>query len=372
MNKRVTVIGMNEVGLAAAADLTQRDFEVTLFNFGQGDEGLNGIHQEEGVYFNGEWVSFSKVVDDVEDALSASSLVLIADSANCIDHLAEICAPFLTENHRLVFLGHGSLASIRWKRRLRELGVEINIPVGETHLPPYEAKMDEHTMEVELLLRIKTLLFSTYLTEHEDEFFREIRLVYPGIEKATNSWEVLLNNLLPETIVVPLLSNLAKFNQEDLQFQLYPDGISASVVNILQEVDEDRQRICRALGLEAKSLERRLVETGYAKPLDELIDQLKESDVLKKKAIVPSEANKQLLEGLHFGVVPWVELGNMLQLETPTLNALLHLGSVSLDRLLVQEGLTLDKIGLFNETAYTLTTAVQEIDEETDEPLSLQ
>lgn len=30
MNKRVTVIGMNEVGLAAAADLTQRDFEVTL------------------------------------------------------------------------------------------------------------------------------------------------------------------------------------------------------------------------------------------------------------------------------------------------------------------------------------------------------
>lgn len=47
MNKRVTVIGMNEVGLAAAADLTQRDFEVTLFNFGQGDEGLNGIHQEE-------------------------------------------------------------------------------------------------------------------------------------------------------------------------------------------------------------------------------------------------------------------------------------------------------------------------------------
>lgn len=62
MNKRVTVIGMNEVGLAAAADLTQRDFEVTLFNFGQGDEGLNGIHQEEGVYFNGEWVSFQKLL----------------------------------------------------------------------------------------------------------------------------------------------------------------------------------------------------------------------------------------------------------------------------------------------------------------------
>lgn len=103
--------------------------------------------------------------------------------------------------------------------------------------------------------------------------------------------------MLPETIVVPLLSNLAKFNQEDLQFQLYPDGISASVVNILQEVDEDRQKICRGIRNEAKSLERRLVETGYAKPLDELIDQLKESDVLKKKAIVPIEANKQLLEG---------------------------------------------------------------------------
>lgn len=192
------------------------------------------------------------------------------------------------------------------------------------------------------------------------------------MKKATNSWEVLLNNLLPETIVVPLLSNLAKFNQEDLQFQLYPDGISASVVNILQEVDEDRQKICRALGIEAKSLERRLVETGYAKPLDELIDQLKESDVLKKKAIVPIEANKQLLEGLHFGVVPWG--GRSHYARTRNTNAqciCCHLGSVSLDRLLVQEGLTLDKIGLFNETAYTLTTAVQEI-EEADEPLSLQ
>nr|WP_289037111.1 NAD/NADP octopine/nopaline dehydrogenase family protein [uncultured Allobacillus sp.] len=334
-------------------------------------------HKEKGIHFNNEWVFPKQVTSDIEEALFASSLVLITESVNHVEHLAEMCAPCLTDNHRIVFLGNGSLASIRWTHRLKELGVEANILVGETHLPPYETKLNEDTLEVELLLRSKKLLFSTFPTTGDDEFFRGMRSVYPSIEKATNSWEVLLNNLLPETAVVPLLSNLAKFDQDDVHFHVYPDGLSPSVVNVIQEVDQERQKICRALGLEAKNLERRLVETGYARPLDELIEQLKKSDVLKEKSIIPSELSTQLLEGLHFAIVPWVELANMLELETPTLTALLHIGSVSLDRLLVQEGLTLDKIGFFNETAYSLTTAVQatanrENDEETDEPQLLQ
>ncbi|MFC0015328.1 MULTISPECIES: NAD/NADP octopine/nopaline dehydrogenase family protein [Allobacillus] len=375
MNKPVTVIGMNEVGLATAADLTARGFAVTLFNSGLDDHLLK--NKESGIYFNNEWVFPEPVTSDVEEALFASSLVLITESVNHIELLAEMCAPYLTDNHRVVFLGHGSLASIRWTRRLKELDVEANILVGETHLPPYETKYNEDTTEVELLLRTKKLLFSTYPVADNDEFFRGMRSVYPSIEKATNSWEVLLNNLLPETVVAPLLSNLAKFDQDDAHFQVYLDGLSPSVVNVIQEVDQERQKICRALGLEAKNLERRLVETGYARPLNELMEQLKESDVLKKKSIVASDENAQLMEGLHFAIVPWIELANMLELETPTLNALLHIGSVSLDRLLVQEGLTLDKIGFFNETADSLIAAVQETseqenDEETDEPQLLK
>ena len=359
MSKHVTIIGTDEIGLAAVADLSQRGFTVTLYV--PEDEPLGErLVEEPTIFFNGERVDFHRVESNLAEALQASSLIFITATGWNVESIARQCAPFLTDNHRVVLFGHGALASLRFKQVTDEMETEADYVVGETDSPPYEIAYDEKTGELELILRSKKMLFSSYPKSDHPMFLRELRACYPSMTEAENIWEVLLNNRLPETVVVPVLSNLSTIEMEIAHFQLYREGISETVARLMQEVDEERKKLVRSMRFEDVGIERRLVESGHVKPLDELMEQMQESNVFNQLPRTKVHMINQFMEGLLFGVVPWLSLARLLSIETPTLDSLLQLSSVALDRMIEQEGLTLDKVGFFKGNAEALNQSVKE------------
>jgi len=73
----------------------------------------------------------------------------------------------------------------------------------------------------------------------------------------------------------------------------------------------------------------------------------------------PSLDHRYLKEDVGFGLVPMVEIGKLLGAKTPVMDALITLASTALRTDFRTEGLTLEKMGLADATAETLSAILE-------------
>ena len=69
---------------------------------------------------------------------------------------------------------------------------------------------------------------------------------------------------------------------------------------------------------------------------------------------------RYLKEDTPNGFVPWSQLGNQLDVKTPTIDSLIHIVSIVYDTDYFKEGRTLEKLGLSNMNAEKILKYVNE------------
>jgi opine dehydrogenase len=74
----------------------------------------------------------------------------------------------------------------------------------------------------------------------------------------------------------------------------------------------------------------------------------------------PSLDHRYLREDVGYGLVPMVEIGRLLGVKTPVMDALITLASTALGVEFRREGLTLEKMGLSNVTRESLQKIIEE------------
>jgi opine dehydrogenase len=151
-----------------------------------------------------------------------------------------------------------------------------------------------------------------------------------------------------------MLGNAGWIEKSGGDFLWYAEGVTATIGHWIDQVDAERLAIVRALGLEPL----RFVDIFHQAGLTTVAGRdsgsayraIQESAPNSTIKSPPSLDHRYIREDIGYGLVPMAEIGTLVGVKTPMMDALITLASVALGIDFRAEGLTLERMGLAGTT----------------------
>lgn len=358
MVERIAVLGGGNVGYALAADLAYTGYDVRHY------VKTASHHQE--LLREGEMtlkiseyhprreprevdVQPRVISDDMAQVVPGAELMLVSIPATGQDELIAGLAPLLEDGQVVVFMP-GNLGAYLLARRLWESGSGVDVGIAETPVPPYETRRTGPT-EATINLDAAHLPVGGFPGKNS-RGFEMIREVYPeSAEPAEDALDAALNNSNPAINATPTVLNAGAIECGEFPaFHIHLHGVSESVYRAVLSVDAERVTIREALGYGPPHFTQDELYKHEGGPKGEHFFGRETFDVILNafafKGNPPSLNFRYIPEDCGIGAVLFASLGDYLGIETPTLDAVIHLGSVLMNRAYRSEGRTLRRLGL--------------------------
>lgn len=115
---KVAILGGGNGGITAAADLSNRGFEVSLFQSEKFCKNLDVIKEKGEIILqtlDSESVEkVNLVTDDIEKAILGAQIIMLAIPGMAVEYFAEILAPVVSED-QIIYIN--SAAAMGWDRK---------------------------------------------------------------------------------------------------------------------------------------------------------------------------------------------------------------------------------------------------------------
>ena len=350
--ERVAILGGGNGGITAAADLSNKGFEVSLFQSDKFCRNLNVIKEKGEILLQTlESESTEKVhlvTDDIKEAILGAQIIMLAIPGMAVEYFAEILAPVVREDQIIYINSAAAMGCIRFVNKAKEMGIEKKFKICESNSLTYGTRAFADEARVELSLRVKKLFLGSYPASDIDEIMESLSQLYDCFVPAKNIWHVNLENGNPEVHPGPALLNAGRIDYSNGEFWLYKEGITEHTINVLQAVEKERVALGRALGFEVEGARESRINRGYlkedkSKTLQELFNT---SEVFGQIKGPTSVTNRYITEDISTGLVLWSSLGKILKVPTPNIDAIIVLGGTLLQTDFYKIGLTVEKLGI--------------------------
>ena len=331
--------------------MTLRGFEVRLFS--RTDKTLLPIMKRGGIILvEGGAEKFAGlyfVSPLIIPVVTGADLIIVAAPAVAHEYLAKSITPYLSDG-QIILLNPGHTGgSLHFAQLLRSFGCKIDFRLCETVTLTYICRMPEPA-RVEVYRRTTNLRYAAFPGKHTEELVREVGAVFPNIVAAANVMETGFSNINAIMHPAGMLGNAGWIEKTGGDFYYYREGITPTIAAWIEEVDEERLEIVNRLGLNPL----RFIDIFYQAGLTS-VDARASGSVYR--AINESEPNRTIKspatldhryikEDVGYGLVPMAEIGGLMEVKTPVMDALITLASVALGIDFRSEGLTLEKMGL--------------------------
>jgi opine dehydrogenase len=349
--QKIAILGAGNGGCAAAADLTLRGFQVRLFarsestiaklaKLGEIELVESGVSKKAAPYFMSPHLP--PVVQGVD-------LIVIATPAVGHEYLAKGLANYVGDGQRILLNPGHTGGSLHFANLLRQLGCKAQVQLCETVTLTYICRMPQPG-RVEIYRRTTNLRCAALPGKHTEKLVREIQSVFPNVIAAANVLETGFSNINAIMHPAGMLGNAGWIEKTGGDFLYYREGITPSIGAWIDALDGERLEIVRALGLAPL----RFVDifhgagltTTDARDSGSAYQAIHESEPNFTIKSPPSLDHRYIKEDVGYGLVPMAEIGKLLGIETPVMDALITLASVALGIDFRVEGLTLEKMGL--------------------------
>ena len=350
--ERVAILGGGNGGITAAADLSNKGFEVSLFQSDKFCRNLDVIKEKGEILLQTlESESTEKihlVTDDIKEAILGAQIIMLAIPGMAVEYFAEILAPLVREDQIIYINSAAAMGCIRFVNKAKEMGIEKKFKICESNSLTYGTRAFADEARVELSLRVKKLFLGSYPASDIDEIMESLSQLYDCFVPAKNIWHVNLENGNPEVHPGPALLNAGRIDYSNGEFWLYKEGITEHTINVLQAVEKERVALGRALGFEVEGARESRINRGYLeedknKTLQELFNT---SEVFGQIKGPTSVTNRYITEDISTGLVLWSSLGKILKVPTPNIDAIIVLGGTLLQTDFYKIGLTVEKLGI--------------------------
>jgi opine dehydrogenase len=334
----IAILGAGPGGLAAAAGLARRGFDVSLYN--RSPERIAAIVERGGVEIEGDlgeaFVPLRTVTTSMEEALAGRQLAICFTPANGQRPTAEAAAPFL-EPRSVFLLASGSAGSLEVQQVFSEQGLDVvdDILLGETVTLPQSARMvGPVQVRIKFPWKPRTAAFPA---RNNERLYRALADVMP-VQPSPNVLDTGLNNVNFIIHPGPMLLNYAAVERAGGYFSLMNEGMTEGVLRCMDALDAEKMALSRALGLEPISIDDVYYELGST------------PDIYRKKGepfgIRDRIWWRYITEDTPYGTVFFSSLGRLLGVPTPVADALNTLLGVLEKTDFYAEGRTVDKLGL--------------------------
>jgi opine dehydrogenase len=362
--KTIAVLGAGNGGCTAAADLTLRGFQVRLFSRSEstiaklakrGEIELieAGQHKTAAPYFMSPHLP--PVVQGVD-------LIVIATPAVGHEYLATNLAKYLTDGQRILLNPGHTGGSLHFANLLKQLGCKADVQICETVTLTYICRMPEPGT-VEVYRRTANLRCAAFPGKQTANLVKELQVIFPNVIAATNVLETGFSNINAIMHPAGMLGNTGWIEKSGGDFLWYAEGITPSIGRWIDAVDGERLAIVRALGLEplrfVDIFHRAGLTTDAGRASGSAYQAIHESEPNITIKSPPSLDHRYVKEDVGYGLVPMAEIGKLLGVKAPVMDALIALASTALGVNFRVEGLTLEKMGIAGATSKSLSITLE-------------
>jgi opine dehydrogenase len=246
----------------------------------------------------------------------------------------------------------GSLEFKNWTR----LGLRSrDIIVAETSTLPYAVRTVEPG-RIRVFLKVKGGLFVAAVPSRDTpQVLERMQGIYPALVTAKNILQTSLQNGNPAIHPAVTLLNAALIERTRGHFRFYEEGVTAAVGRLIKAIDRERIAVGRELNVDVVPepdvgyvqgyMAERSYDVGYA-----------EAPGFQGIKAQSSLDHRYFREDVGFGLVFWRSLAEQINVETPTISAVIRLTSVLTgEDYLAQGRRTMESLGLSQYTTEELT-----------------
>lgn len=362
--KKIAVLGAGNGGCAAAADLTLRGFEVRLFSRSESTIAKiakRGVIElvEEGITKKAAPYFMSSHLPPV---VEGADLIVVATPAVGHEYLARNLARYLADGQRILLNPGHTGGALHFAHLLREAGCSADVRLCETVTLTYICRMPEPA-RVEVYRRTTNLRCAAFPGRHTAELVKEMQQVFPHVVPAANVLETGFSNINAIMHPAGMLGNAGWIEKSGGHFLWYAEGITPSIGRWIDAVDGERLAIVRGLGLEPLRFVDIFFQAGLTtaagRDSGSAYRAIQESAANKTIQSPPSLDHRYIREDVAYGLVPMAEIGKLVGVKTPVMDALITLASTALSVDFREEGLTLEKMGLVGLRAERLQDVLE-------------
>ena len=351
---KITVIGCGHGAFAAAADLSARGHEITLYADKAHSEYFDAIRESRTIHLTGcghdEDVRLAKVTNEITEALDGAELIMPVIAANAHESVARELATHLRDNDRILLVPGSTGGALVFARILREQSKARDLRIAEFHTLPYACRKFGGTGKkltgVHILLEVKLLFVACHPAIYNDEMYRIAKELYPAAVLLRDVLETSLNNGNATTHPAPVVLNAGKIEYYGRHYH-YEEGITPSVAKVIQQIDDERKSICRAYGYSELDIKDRLLMMGYTHDKSSVYDAIRSSTEVFLPLEGPNDlSGRYLTEDAPFSLVAMSEIGRQAGVKTDAMDAIITLASLLRSDNYRETGLTLKRLGI--------------------------
>ncbi len=345
---RIAVLGGGHGGHCMAADLTLRGHIVSFYEHRSFAKGFHttlttGKVQLSGIGANGI-AEIDRVTTDIEAAIDGAAILNVVIPAFGHDLFFSEMIPFLCDG-QIVVIWAGDFGSLRLAKLLQDAGVKKEITIAETNTIPYGCRL-RGPAHIELLLQAPQVCIAALPGEDTLRVLAQLKKVWPMLTAADNVLAAALSN--PNPIVHPpgALLNTGRIQYSQGDFYMYREGITEAVARVIKGIYAETAAIAKRLGCQVIEYAERDFKTptsimgvAFQAPFDT-------QGTIASVRGPTSIYNRYITEDLPYGLVPMSQLGDKLDVPTPLIDAIIHIGAAVCNSNFWQNGRTLTSLGM--------------------------
>jgi opine dehydrogenase len=347
----VAVLGAGNGGCAAAADLTNRGFEVHLYN--RSAARIAPIQEQGGLELTGVagegLIPLALVTDDLQQAVEGASEIVITVPISGLAFYARELPPLL-DGSQVVMLNPGHMGGGLFfgHEARRTTGVEVS-NLCETLTLTYACRM-QGPAAVGIFNVASNVLFAALPANRTDSLHERMVRLFPSLKKATNVLHTGLQDLNAVEHPAQTLCNAGWLEHTKGDYYFYYEGTTPAVARVIEAVDRERIALAEALEIPTRSFVESFHAIGYtseaAARSGSVYQALQESEPNRYIKGPSSLDHRYIHEDVGWGLVPWIHLAEVVDVPVPTMRALTVLASEMNGVDYLKEGLTLERMGL--------------------------
>lgn len=339
-----TIIGGGNGGQTTAGHLGMMGFDVTIYDIFE--ETIQAIKDQGGVHLTDALTGFGKVAcatTNIEEALRDADVVFVTVPATAHASVAKSCAPYLKDGQIVVLNPAATFGSLVFRKVLDDEGCTANVTLGETNTLLYGCRIVKSGTTQVFGLKNRILMAALPATE-TDRVVDILQTAFPQFEGCESILVTSFDNTNPILHPATTLLNTGTI-ESDREWFFYIDGFTPSIGRYVEKMDEERMNIGKALGLDLLSCLQQL-EVEYDVYKDTLAESVSSNPVYFDISGQKTLDTRYLTEDIPMGLVPFIELGKMLDLPTIHMETIVTLGQLVLDRDLMKGARTLQNLGI--------------------------
>ena len=330
---KIAVLGGGAGATVTAFDCAHHGHEVSLFDFPQFGENIAGIAERGGIEAEGDISGFANIVyagHELDRALHGAELIYVVGPAFSTEPFGKAVAGKLHAGQTVIVTPGSCGGALAFKRAAGLAIDDETVKLAETHTLHYAVRLLKPA-QVRVFLKLKGGNYLAGLPgRHTAEILELIKDVYPTMEAADSVMQTTLQNANPVIHPAVSLCNAARIEGAG-DFLFYEEGVSDSVGRLIEAVDKERMALGRKIGVEIISDPKMGVRQGYMREASYGAGY-RQAPGFRGITAQTQLDHRYLNEDVGWGLVFMSELGRQIGEQTPTIDAIIQLASMVMNK----------------------------------------